>query len=195
MAEIVDWHSLRAAYANAEGQPKLAKYRLRKWARSKEFAGWIDQTALPRLTSDQAVALYVACGGAHRREFKTNPIEEIRESLDFLLYDTVKLEGRFQECADDAGAFKLEGAGKEFVSYLLCLLEPRLFAVWNGNAEKALKKLSLEVRGIRRDPVGIGYIDLLEGSETVRQRLRMPDFRSVDEFFYSVSRPVGLGGD
>lgn len=144
---------------------------------------------MPSLSLEQADALYFASGGSHRKEFNSNPIDEIRDSLDFLLYDTVKLEGRFQECADEGGAFKLAGAGKDFVSYLLCLSEPRLFAIWNANAEKSLRKFGMEVGELRRGPMGIGYIDLLERSELVRQRLGMADFRSVDEFLYSVSRP------
>ena len=195
MAAGVDWQALGRAFGKAEAEPKLATYRRRKWARSMEFAGWIDEAALPSLTKEQALSLYVASGGAHRQNFNSNPIDEIRDSLDFLLYDTVKLEGRFQECADDAGAFKLTGAGKDFVSYLLCLSEPRLFAVWNANAEKVLRKLGLEVEALRRGPMGIAYIDLLEESELVRQRLGLADFRSVDEFFYSVSRPMAGGGD
>ncbi len=194
MAAGVDWQALGREFGKAEAEPKLAKYRRRKWARSMEFAGWIDDAALPSLTMEQAQSLYAASGGTHRQNFNNNPIDEIRDSLDFLLYDTVKLEGRFQECADDAGAFKLKGAGKDFVSYLLCLSEPRLFAVWNVNAERALRKLGLEVRALRRGPMGVGYIDLLEGSELVRQRLGMADFRPVDELFYTVSRPMAAGG-
>lgn len=195
MATSADWQSLGQAFGKAEAGSKLEKYRRRKWARSTEFVGWINETALPSLTMEQALSLYVASGGSHRQDFNSNPIDEIRDSLDFLLYDTVKLEGRFQECADYGGAFKLAGAGKDFVSYLLCLSGPGLFAVWTANAEKALRKLGLEVRAMRRVPVGIGYIDLLEGSGLVRQRLGMADFRRVDEFFYSVSRPAARGED
>lgn len=192
---MIDWQDLGREFGKAEGGPKSAKYRKRKWARSTEFAGWINESALPSLSAEQAQDLYAASGGTHRQDFKSNPIDEIRDSLDFLLYDTVKLEGRFQECADDAGAFKLAGAGKEFVSYLLCISEPRLFAVWNANAEKAIKKLGIKTPVLRKGPMGIGYIDLLEGSDLVRQRLGLADFRTVDAFFYSVSRPVARSRD
>ena len=190
MAEPVDWQALGRAYSEARSEPKLAKYRLRKWARSPEFAGWIEQDGLTSLSMEQALALYTASGGTKRDDFKSNPITEIRDSLDFLLYDTVKLEGRFQECADDAGAFKLAGAGKEFVSYLLCLSEPRIFAVWNANAEKALKKLGIDMRTLRRGPISFGYIDLLEGVALVQRHLGMDGFRPLDEFFYWASRPL-----
>ena len=69
-----------------------------------------------------------------------------------------------------------------------------MFAVWNAISEKALRKLNIEAPALRRGPMGIGYIDLLEGSELVRRRLDLADFRSVDEFFYSVSRPLAGSG-
>ena len=121
MAAGIHWQALGRAFCKAETEPKLERYRRRKWARSTEFAGWINEAALLSLTMEQALSLYAASGGSHRQDFNSNSIDEIRDSLDFLLYDTVKLEGRFQECADNAGAFKLAGAGKDFVSYLLCL--------------------------------------------------------------------------
>ena len=68
--------------------------------------------------------LYRASGGREASAFTSVPIEELRDSLDFLLYDTIKLEGRFDECVNPDGAYKLQGAGKEFVSWLLCLRNP-----------------------------------------------------------------------
>ncbi len=143
----------------------------------------------------QAVSLYAASGGARRREFNTNTIEEVRESLDFLLYDTVMLEGRFQECAAGGGAYTLAGTGKEFISYLLCIKNPGLFAVWNSNAERAFRNLRMPTELMRKGPLGVAYIDLLEASSLMRQRLGLADFRSLDEFWYSVTRPVRRGGE
>ena len=109
--------------------------------------------------------------------------------MDFLLYDTVKLEGRFQECAADGGGFKLAGAGKEFVSYLLCIRNPPLFAVWNTNAERAFQKLQAPTEQMRKGPLGIAYMDLLEASSLMALRLGLADFRALDEFSYSIARP------
>ena len=192
MAEPVDWQALGQAFRESGSEHKFATYRLQKWTRSAEFAGWIEQDGLTSLCTEQALVLYAASGGSKRDDFKSNSIAEIRDSLDFLLYDTVKLEGRFQECADDAGAFKLAGAGKDFVSYLLCLSEPRIFAVWNVNSEKALKKLGMDMQTLRRGPIGIGYIDLLEATALVQRPLGMDDFRNVDEFIYWASRSLAL---
>lgn len=195
MPGAADWVALREAFLQVQTQPKQQKYRLRRWGRFEEFATWLDEVALPSLSMEHAMSLYSASGGAHRREFNTNTIAEVRDSMDFLLYDTVKLEGRFQECAADGGGFKLAGAGKEFISYLLCIKNPALFAVWNSNAERAFKKLHAPTEQMRKGPLGIAYMDLLEASSLMGRRLGLADFRALDEFSYSITRPVRRGGD
>ena len=190
-----DWLAPREDFLQVQAQPKQQQYRLRKWGRSEEFATWLDEGALPSLSMKQALFLYSASGGARRQEFNSNTIEEVRESLDFLLYDTVKLEGRFQECAADGGAYKLAGTGKEFVSYLLCIRNPALLAVWNSNAERAFRKLQVPTELTRKGPLGVAYMDLLEAASSMCRRLGLADFRALDEFSYSVTRPVRRGGD
>ena len=190
----VDWLTLGEDFQVVQGEPVLQKYRRRRWSRAGEFAGWLVEAALPSLSLDQAIALYSASGSVHREEFQNTSIEEIRDSLDFLLFDTVKLEGRFQECAAEDGGFKLAGAGKEFVSYLLCVAQPTLLAVWNSNAERALRKLGINTTSLKQGPMGIAYIDLLEALTAVRRGMALPDFRWVDEFAYSLTRPASKGG-
>jgi hypothetical protein len=143
---------------------------------------------------EQALSLYAASGGLKRKDFVGNSIEDVRESLDFLLYDTVKLEGRFQECAAPDGAYKLAGAGKEFVSYLLCVKDPATFAVWNSAAEQAMRKLKLSARNVSKGPVGVDYADLLDRAYLMRRRSGLPDFRELDLFCYAATRSASPGG-
>ena len=110
------------------------------------------------------------------------------------MYDTIKLEGRFQECAAEGGAYKLAGVGKEFVSYLLCVRDRNLFAVWNSNAERAIRKLGVSTKSLKKGPLGIRYMDMLEASEVVRVRLGLADFRAVDEFASSISHQARQKG-
>ena len=163
-------------------------YRRKKWLRSAEFYRWLQEDELPGLEMDQALDLYRASGGRDIAGFKTNTIEDIRDGLDFLLYDNIKLEGRFDECAAPEGAYRMAGAGREFPSYLLCLSNPGLFAVWNANAEGLLKQAGLLPAGIKRGPVGIRYLDLLEALNQVRARSGRRDFREIDELAYQAAR-------
>ena len=163
-------------------------YRRKKWLRSAEFYRWLQEDSLPGLEMDQALDLYRASGGRDIAGFKTNTIEDIRDGLDFLLYDNIKLEGRFDECAAPEGAYRMAGAGREFPSYLLCLSNPSLFAVWNANAEGLLKQAGLLPASIKRGPVGIRYLDLLEALNQVRARSGRRDFREIDELAYQAAR-------
>ena len=182
---------LRPLYDEAVGMGKIDAYRKRRWDRAAEFIPWLDENSLAELSPERAMRLYRASGGRDAAAFAANPIEEIRDSLDFLLYDTIKLEGRFDECASDGGAYKLDGAGKEFVSWLLCLRSPALFGVWNGNAERMLRLIRAYPESMKRGPMGIRYLDMLEALARVQALARLPDLIEVDIMAYVATRPKG----
>ncbi len=185
---------IRELFTLAEDDRRLQAYRRKKWQRSAEFQGWLQQDALTALDMDQALALYRASGGRNTAQFKTNSIAEVRDCLDFLLYDNIKLEGRFDECAAPEGAYRMAGAGKEFPSYLLCLSNPGLFAVWNANAEGLLRRAGLLPVTMRRGPMGIRYLDLLEALNQVRARSGRRDFREIDELAYQAAQTKSSQG-
>ena len=178
----------------AEDTGRAQAYRRKKWQRSNEFRGWLEQDALATLHMDQALGLYRASGGRNITGFKTNTIEDLRDGIDFLLYDNIKLEGRFDECASPEGAYHVAGGGKEFPSYLLCLSNPGLFGVWNANAEGLLKKIGLLSEKMKRGPMGIRYLDILEALNQVRARAGVRDFREIDELAYQAARKKSPGG-
>jgi len=158
------------------------------WSWRGEFTGWLAQENLPDLTLHQSTAIFRASGGSRAAEFKANPIEEIRDTLDFLLYDDVKLEGRFDECAAEGGGFKLMGAGKEFSSYVLCLQDPSLFAVWNSNSGRVLRRTGILKTSMRTGPIGIQYLDVLDCLARLRYSLGFPDYMALDAFSYVMAR-------
>ena len=167
---------------------ELDGFRRRRWQYADDPSAWLDQDSLATLTHPQADALYRASGGRRIAKFRGNPIEEIRDSVDFLLYDTIKLENRFEECALETGGFGLAGAGREWPSYLLTLRDPSLFAPWNPHTERALRRLRLLPPGWKQGHPGLCYIDLLDTLHVLRVRLGFQDFRAVDEFCYLNAR-------
>ena len=181
---------LGEAFQAAREAGALAAYRRKRWQPVPEYRLWLTEDNLPLLTCEQALALYRASNSRQTAEFKSNPIEEVRDSLDFLLYDTIKLEGRLDECMGEEGAYKLAGAGKEFISYLLCLREPALFGVWNANAERALRLLGLDPGTLRRGHWGLRYIDLLDALHRVMRQFPLGDFSEIDQFAYWLTRPA-----
>ena len=181
---------LRRLYDEAVESGALDAYRKRRWGQAEEFVPWLAVDSLPSLGNDQAMRLYRASGGRDAVAFATNPIEEVRDSLDFLLYDTIKLEGRFDECVQDGAAYRLPGAGKEFVSWLLCLRNPSLFGVWNNNAERLLRRSGAYPESMKRGPMGIRYLDLLEGLNWLRAQTGLSSLIEVDMMSHLFARPA-----
>ena len=186
-----DWVALGESYLAAVSRGQLDRFNQRRWREAELFSPWLESEPLTQLTQQQALGLYRASGGRQIGEFKTNSEEDCRDSLDFLLYDTITLEARFAECASDQGAFKLAGAGKEFISYLLCLKNPGLFAVWNSASERTLRRLGLLTATMTRGHLGLGYLEISDALARVRQRLGLEHFQQVDEFCYVISRGLG----
>lgn len=182
-ATYPDWAQLAEDFRRAEHDGELDSFRDRRWGTDGR-AEWLEQDNLTGLSESQASSLYRGAGGRQGKKFATNPIAEIRDAVDFLLYDTIKLENRFEECAAEDGGFGLLGAGKEWPSYLLTLREPSLFAPWSPHTERALRRLGMLPPRLRSGHPGLGYIDLLDALGAVAYRLQLPDFRSVDEFCY-----------
>ena len=180
---------LRRLYDAAAASGALDAYRRRRWP--PEFGAWLEAGALPRLQPQQAARLYRASGGREAAAFSANPIAEVIDTLDFLLYDTIKLEGRFDECAAPGGAYKLAGAGQEFVSWLLCRRSPALFCVWNAHAERMLRRAGMYpgAMKLKRGPEGIRYLDLLEAMARLCALAGLPDFIAADEAAWLSARP------
>ena len=180
----IDWAALSRAYDDAVQAGQLDAFRARRWGYADDPSAWLTQENLATLTQPQADALYRAAGGRQLTKFRTNDLADVRDSVDFLLYDTIKLENRFEECALDTGGFGLTGAGREWPSYLLALRDPELFAPWSPHTERALRRLGLLPPGLKRGHPGLCYIDLLDAMQVVRRRSALPDFLAVDEFCY-----------
>ena len=180
---LPDWPALAHAFNKAANAGELDAFRRRRWGNT-DAVGWLGQDALASLTETQAATLYRGAGGRQLAKFRANPIEEVRDAVDFLLYDNIKLENRFEECAVATGGFGLAGAGKEWPSYLLTLREPTLFAPWSPHTERALRRWGLLPAGFKGGHPGLCYIDLLDILHGLRVRIGLPDFRSVDEFCY-----------
>ena len=166
----------------------LANYRRRRWSRFAEYRIWLVQEALAGLSWDHALTLFRSSGARGIKEFRTNQLEEVRDALDFLLYDTITLEIRFAECAGSGGSYHLPGWSKELVSYLLCLRDPSLFGIWQPYVPRALRLMGKGPPNLGKGHLGLGYLDLLDALQGVRQETGLADFRAVDEYCYAVTR-------
>ena len=176
------------AYREAADRGSLSEYRRCRWSRFAECRDWLTQEALAGLSWDQVLTLFRSSGARGIKGFQTNQLEEVRDALDFLLYDTIMLEGRFAECAGSGGSYHLPGLGKEFVSYLLCLRDPSLFGIWQPYVLRALQLMGKRPSNLGKEHLGLAYLDLLDALQGVRQETGLTDFRGVDEYCYAITR-------
>jgi hypothetical protein len=191
---VPDWPAIADNFRRADQGGELDAFRRRRWGNDGR-ADWLKQDHLASLTDAEATTLYRGAGGRQTKRFRTNPIAEVRDAVDFLLYDTIKLENRFEECATETGGFGLAGAGREWPSYLLTLREPTLFAPWSPHTERTLRRFGMLPAGFRNGHPGLCYIDLLDTLVVLARRMQLPDFRSVDEFCYLNGRTKNAAGD
>ena len=175
-------------YRETANRGYLAQYRRQRWSRFAECRILLGQEALAGLSWDQGLTLFRSSGASGIKEFRSNQLEEVRDALDFLLYDTITLEVRFAECAASGGSYHLPGMGKEFVSYLLCLRDPSLFGIWQTYVPRALRLMGLCPPNLGKGHLGLGYLDLLDALQRVRQETGLADFRGVDEYCFAVTR-------
>ena len=175
-------------YREAANGGYLAEYRRLRRSRFAEYQIWLEQEALAGLSWDQGLTLFRSSGARGIKEFQTNQLEEVREALDFLLHDPIGLEGRFAECAADGGSYHLPGLDKKFVSYLLCLRDPSLFGIWQSYVPRALRLMGWCPPKLGKGHLGLGYLDLLEALQRVRQETGLADYRGVDEYCYAITR-------
>ena len=173
--------------------PSLPK--MERWDRIGQFQGWIQQSELAHLTLEQAQVLYSSSGGRKGKEFRANSLEEVRDSIDFLLYDPLSLDGRFSECVDPEGAYTLKGCGKSFVSYLLCVRYPQLFGHWSSYSDRSLSMLGMTRPKARKMAQGQGttYVQYLDLLWSVRKGAGMADFPELDRFLWWLAKEGKTG--
>ena len=168
----------------------MAAYRRRGWSRFAECRSWLAQESLTELSWDQGLIPFRASGAREIRDFRTNQLEEVRDTRDFLLCGTITLEVRFAECASSGGSYHGPGMVKEFVSYILCLRDPSLFGIWQPYVPRALRLMSRCPTNLGKGYLGLGYLDLLDAFQRVKQESGLADFRAVDEYCYAVTHYV-----
>ena len=183
----------RAADAYRAQRPFMSP--IKRWDRIDQFQGWLQQGALPHLSMEQAHTLYTVSGGRKVKEFKANSAEEVRDSIDFLLYDPLSLDGRFSECVDPEGAYTLRGCGKSFVSYLLCIRYPHLFGHWSSYSDRSLSMLGMARPKARKMAQGQGttYVQYLDLLWSVRRAAGMADFPELDRFLWWLAKEGKAG--
>ena len=116
----------------------LDRMRKRKWAKARIAHKLIQDDRIQALTPNEAGELYrsLPIPQGKRSDFLGNPIEELRESLWFLLYEELSYEMRVWEFLDDMGGYRLKGGDRSLAAALFFTREPSLYGLVNTNVGK-----------------------------------------------------------
>ncbi|MFW9885134.1 MAG: hypothetical protein ACFFEX_12180 [Candidatus Thorarchaeota archaeon] len=123
-------------------------------------------------------------------EFRSNGINQIRESLYYILYGEDDLSKRLSETVSSEGKYKLSNAGKDFISTILNVIYPDTCAIWNSAVEKGLHKIGLIPPTIRGESLGERYIRITSAIKALRDLGGFADFGITDEFISHVAHDV-----
>ncbi|MBI4311189.1 MAG: hypothetical protein HY681_05340 [Chloroflexi bacterium] len=121
----------------------VKKIHQRKWGKAERARELVKEETLNSFTLEQAEELYrcLPVSQRGRQQFLSNPIEVIRESLLFLLWEPLMYEMRVYEFLDQ-GEW-LRGADISLAAALLCTKDPDLYGPISANTEKGLKVLGM----------------------------------------------------
>jgi len=116
----------------------LDRMRKRKWAKARIAHKLIQDDRIQALTPNEAGELYrsLPIPQGKRSDFLGNPIEELRESLWFLLYEELSYEMRVWEFLDDMGGYRLKGGDRSLAAALFFTREPSLYGLVKTNVGK-----------------------------------------------------------
>lgn len=163
---------------------RLERLRQRKWGHSATVVTLIEEERLNALSPEDAELLYrgLPIAQGRRKAFLSNPIQEIRECLWFLLYGEAPYEIRVWELLDDLGGFRLAGTDRQLVSALLCHRDPLLYGLANARVDRALRRLGVFPRFDRKESNAGKFQKVQEALWRIREAARFPDFMATDDF-------------
>ncbi|MBI4201717.1 MAG: hypothetical protein HY532_01200 [Chloroflexi bacterium] len=168
----------------------LKRIRQRKWGKVERAKSLIQEDTLRELTLAQAEELYrcLPVPQQGRSVFLTNPIEEIREALSFLLYEQLMYEIRVYEFLDQGGWLK--GGNLSLAAALLCAKDSDLYGPISSNTEKGLKVLEM-VPIFDKNESQAGRFQKLQETLFYLYRISgLHDLRETDDFLEALAKGI-----
>ncbi|MGC8620234.1 MAG: hypothetical protein ACP5LA_07040, partial [Thermoplasmata archaeon] len=112
-----------------------------RWEDHKRWKEWIDINKLNNLSDDELKNRFLEYfnEGAGRHPFNhiyrdriVRDINKFRETMKFLLDESIPVKERLNEILNKNGAYHIEGIGKGFATSILMDLDPYRYATWNN---------------------------------------------------------------
>ena len=168
----------------------LDSMRKRKWGKASIAHELIQEERIQGLMPDEADELYrsLPISQGKRSQFVSNPIDELRESLWFLLYEQLSYEMRVWEFLDDMGGYGIKGGERSLVAALFFTKDPLLYGLVNTNVEKGLRRLGMAPKYDRNESHAGRFQKVQEAIWQVQGMARFEDFSVTDDFLEALAK-------
>lgn len=184
------FYALVQRFRELEQEGHLEPMRRRKWGKAGRASHLTREESLEALTMEEADELYrsLPISQRKRQEFLSNPLQEIRECLGFLLYGEVTYEIRVWEFLDEMGGYRLKGGNEPLVAALLCARDPLLYGLVNATVGRALRKLGMFPQFYQGESHAGRFQKMQETLWQVRSIAGFEDFPVTDDFLEALAK-------
>lgn len=175
---------------SAEAQEWINK----RWEDHGRWKEWIAPEKIDNLSDEELKTKFFEYynKGAGRHPFDarwrnkiTEDMAKFRETLKFLLDETIPLEHRLNEVLNSDGTYHINGMGKALVTSLLMDLNLDKYSTWNGKTEISLKVLGLMPNG--NGSFGEKYELIMDILTHIRDLSPNISFLEIDHFEHIIS--------
>ena len=163
---------------------------------NKRWKEWVDPAKIGMLSDDELKNKFLEYfnEGAGRHPFNAiyrdrivRDISKFKETVNFLIDESVHVERRLNEILNDNGRHRIEGIGKGLATSILMDLNPQKYAIWNNKTNMGLEALGLAPQFVWGDDWGTRYEKVMEVIRYIRDLKPELSFLEVDHFLHIVS--------
>ncbi|MBI4339293.1 MAG: hypothetical protein HY680_05005 [Chloroflexi bacterium] len=177
-------------FQELEATGAFLKMHQRKWGKADRAKELIQEDRLNNLSVEEAEELYrcLPVPQTKRKEFLSNPLQEIRECLWFLLYEQLMYEMRVYEFLDEMGGYRLKGGDQALAAALLCTRDPDLYGPINTNTEKGLRALGVFPTFEKNESQAGRFQKVQETLFQLFRTIGFNDLRTTDDFLEALAK-------
>lgn len=179
-------------FSTLDAAGHLERNRSRKWGKVDTAKTLLEEERLRTMSLEEADTLYrsLPISQRRRREFLSNPVEEIRECMWFLLYEELMYEIRVWEFLDEMGGFRLRGGNLSLAAALMGTQQPDLFGLINTYVDRGLRALGMCPAFDRNESYAGRFQKYQETLLYLTRVAPFPNFRVTDDFLEALAKGV-----
>lgn len=179
-------------FKSLQATEAVKKIHQRKWAKADRAKELIQEDTLNNLTMEQADELYRCLPVSQRIRplFLSNPLQEIRECLWFLLYEQLMYEIRVYEFLDEMGGYRLKSGDLALAAAMLCTKDPDLYGLIGTHTEKGLKTLGMFPTFEKNESQAGRFQKYQETLFYLFRLSGLKDLRETDDYLEALSKKI-----